>query len=172
MASSDRDKYVVGIDPARNQKGTGPITAIVGPGNTLSSVIKKGYRDYDDFLREVGGEHQLGARESMDSDSVWIIDRHTGQEYRLTYTQASAEGITSVPTGHTFTRNSLGQKSAPAPMTTTHIFDEGRVLCGFFKGRLVDWPKGHDQMSLQAYRLQRGGANCFQCTQKAAELEL
>lgn len=140
-------------------------------------IARKQYGDYDEFCKETTGTDVLEiSRNDLITDEVQILNHANGRSYRITATQAIAEGMGKYRERDRFTmsggpfHDDRGQAMPPIPYTsertTTHIYDKGSVLCGFTKKPLWDWPAGHDQVSLKAYR---DGAriSCKNCAESA-----
>jgi hypothetical protein len=62
----------------------------------------------------------------------------------------------------------LNSKARPAPLRI-HVLHQGSPLCHFTSGRPVDWPKGHEWVSLDAFK-QHASITCYDCAEAARHI--
>ena len=133
-------------------------------------------RDFEDFMRETDGDHICDI-ETVDMLNGWCFVRNynTGNLYRLTLEQMIQGGMGKFGFGQKFTLN-RGLLSAPRvePKGLIHILHAGSALCRFTHSRPVDWPKGHEWVSLDHFmQVPEGaasGVTCDECGMQATDL--
>lgn len=126
-------------------------------------------RDYDDFKREIGScsPHEVKIMPTKPgSDFYRVHHKPSGWSYRFSSDQARNEGFGSVPLTPP---SEWVEALTPAPSAHVHILHQGSPLCGFSHSRPVDWPRGHEWISVDAFR-QGAKISCSGCFERSRKL--
>jgi hypothetical protein len=183
MASDSDDGYSKAFQQQKSagEQSPGTITKAVPSsviGNTLGGpkTATQRYPDVHDFDMQTAGEDDLSIDhyESI-SDHVFVRNHVTGQVYSMTSAEANQRNIRGSLQGKHFRLNSINPRPVPGRLASTtpairvHILHQGYALCNFSQQRPVDWPVGHEQVSLTAYK-EGASISCKDCAQLADKL--
>jgi len=133
------------------------------PPSGSPTFAKSQYGDADEFDREEDPNLKYAGYYDPNSGSAVLIPCHR-RTYRMTAIQAVARGIQILAEGEkpdTIIYDNM------VPEAKVHILYKGDMLCKEFLGRPVDWPKGHECVSLEHVRQvpegQISGVTCKSC---------
>ena len=148
-------------------------------------VTKSPYRDKDDFDRDVGADTELVLSPHLGSFDEYLVTRPAdGTQWKMTGAEVVNRGMGSTPFNRPFIYQGSPNQTLPSPVldavgnwyeppnngdaeVKTHILYQGETLCRELKGRPVDWPKGHEWVSLEHARTvpegYSSGVTCVPC---------